>query len=95
MFLTRDGEAMKASTCKLMVRRRGKDAGIPNVHVHRLRHTFAISFLRAGGDIFTLKYLLGHSSLVMVQNYLKSLNAEDAMKAHERCGPVDHMSLKG
>lgn len=39
---------------------------------------------RAGGDIFTLKYLMGHSSLVMVQNYLKSLNAEDAVKAHER-----------
>jgi hypothetical protein len=31
----------------------------------------------------------------MVQNYLKSLNAEDAAKAHERFGPVDHMNLKG
>jgi site-specific recombinase XerD len=95
LFLTRGGKPLKANAIKLMVRRLGKEAGVPNVHVHRLRHTFAISFLRAGGDIFTLKYLMGHSSLVMVQNYLKSLNAEDAAKAHDRFGPVDHMNLKG
>ena len=59
-----------------MVRRLGKEAGVSGVHVHRLRHTFAVSFLRAGEDTFTLKYLLGHSSLARVQNYLKSLNAE-------------------
>jgi site-specific recombinase XerD len=95
LLLTRNGEPLKTNAIKLMVRRLGKEAGVPNVHVHKLRHTFAISFLRAGGDIFTLKYLMGHSSLVMVQNYLKSLNAEDAVKAHERFGPVDHMNLKG
>jgi len=53
----------------------------------------ALSFLHTGGDIFTLKYLLGHSSLVMVQNYLQSLNADDAAKAHQRFSPIDNMKL--
>jgi len=95
LFLNRYGQPLEAHAIKLMVGKLGRIAGVSGVHVHRLRHTFAISFLRSGGDIFTLKYLLGHSSLVMVQNYLQSLNADDAAKAHQRFSPIDNMNLKG
>jgi len=94
LFLSRTGESLKVDAIKLMIRRLGKTCGVDNVHAHRLRHTFAISFLRAGGDIFTLKYLMGHSSLIMVENYLKSLSAEDAARAHQRFSPLDNMALK-
>ena len=55
--------------------------------------TIAINFLRNGGDIFTLQYMLGHSSLEMVRCYLGSLTAEDAASVHARCSPVDNMRL--
>jgi len=42
------------------------------------------SFLRAGGDVFSLQYLLGHTTLQMTQGYLQSLNANDAMNAHKK-----------
>jgi site-specific recombinase XerD len=93
LFLSDDGRPLQSNTIQLMVKRLGYKAGLKHVHVHRLRHTFAISFLRAGGDVFTLKYLLGHSSLGIVQTYLKSLGAEDALKAHQRFSPVDHLKL--
>jgi len=68
----------------------GQRTGV-KVHPHKLRHTFAISYLRNGGDIFILKYLLGHSSLAMVEHYLQSLNADDAANAHKRFSPMDNL----
>ncbi|MDY6911885.1 MAG: tyrosine-type recombinase/integrase [Chloroflexota bacterium] len=94
VFLSKTGDSLQANGIEIMVRKLGQKAGVPGVHAHRLRHTFAISFLRAGGDIFTLKHLLGHSSLTMVENYLKSLSSEDALKAHEKYSPVNKLNLK-
>ncbi len=94
LFLNKSGEVVGVRGIKLTICRIGKNAGIEGVHVHRLRHTFAISFLRAGGDVFSLRYLLGHSTLQMTQRYLQSLNADDAMKAHKRFSPLDNMDVK-
>ena len=62
------------------------------VYPHKLRHTFAVSFLRAGGDVFSLKYLLGHSTLAMTQRYVQSLDANDAANAHKKFSPLDNMN---
>ena len=91
LLVNRGGESLEVTGIKLMIRRLGKRANVLGVHVHRLRHTFAISFLRAGGDVFSLQYLLGHSTLAMTQRYLQSLNADDAVKAHKRFSPVDNL----
>ncbi len=37
---------------------------------HKWRHTFATNFLKRGGDLETLRILLGHSSLKTTQKYL-------------------------
>ena len=50
-----------------------------------------ISFLRAGGDVSSLQYLLGHSTLQMTQRYLQSLNANDAANAHKKFSPLDNL----
>ncbi len=91
LFLGRSGEPLDPRGIKMLVKRLGIEAGV-RVHPHQLRHTFAISFLRAGGDAFAVQYMLGHSTLAMTQRYLQSLDASDAFKAHQRFSPLDNIS---
>lgn len=74
---------------KNLLERLGKKAGIPDCGAHRFRHTFAVQYLRNGGDIYTLKRLIGHSSFRMVQRYLQ-LSEADSKRAHRKASPVDN-----
>lgn len=90
LFINRSGDSLGLLGIKILIRRLGDKANA-KVHPHKLRHTFAISFLRAGGDVFSLQYLLGHSTLSMTQRYLQSLNASDAANAHRKFSPLDNL----
>lgn len=46
-------------------------AGITDITFHCLRHTYAVNFIMNGGNVVTLKYLLGHSSLASTSVYLR------------------------
>lgn len=70
----------------------GKRAGVPHLHPHRLRHTFAIMYLRNGGNAYSLQHMLGHSSLEMVKHYLQ-LAQVDIDNVHRRASPVDNLRL--
>ncbi len=91
LFIGRCGKPFDIIGLKILFKRLSDKSGV-KVHPHKLRHTFAISFLRAGGDVFSLQYLLGHSTLSMTQRYLQSLNADDAMNAHRKFSPLDNLN---
>lgn len=92
LFLSTQRNPMGKDSIEGVIANLGKRARVPKTHPHRFRHTFAIEFLRNGGDVFTLQRLLGHNSLDMVKRYL-SISSADIETAHRLASPVDNWRL--
>ena len=92
LFVTEKGVPISRDALRLMLERLGRRASVPNVHPHRFRHTFAINFLRNGGNIYTLQRFLGHTTLEMVRRYLKIAQV-DLDADHDKASPVENWYL--
>lgn len=60
------------------LRRRAKEAGVEGFHLHKLRHTAATRWLRAGGSEGGLMAVAGWSSRQMLDRYVKASASERA-----------------
>lgn len=92
---TRPGEGLTRNGLLQLIRRIGKTAGVQGARCspHTFRHTFAVEFLRAGGNVFSLKELLGHTSLVMVNRYV-ALAQADIESQHRQFSPGDRIKRR-
>jgi integrase/recombinase XerD len=77
---------------RALLERHAKLAGIDAPSAHDFRRAFAITMLRQGTDLVTLARLMGHTSLKVLQRYLKLLPG-DLQEAYRRGGPVDNAGL--
>ena len=80
VFLTRFGQPFTLNGLDQMLGRLGKWAGLEGVRVsaHVWRHTFAMNYLRNGGDVYKLSRLLGHTSIVQTEIYARDLKQREA-----------------
>ncbi|KJE49386.1 MULTISPECIES: site-specific tyrosine recombinase/integron integrase [Acidiplasma] len=69
-FISNKKNRFDTSSIERLVKNLAKKAGIQKkVTPHVLRHTFATSVLRNGGDIRFIQQILGHSSIATTQIY--------------------------
>ncbi len=92
VFVTPEGQPLDRVGLGELILRIGERAGVTNAHPHRFRHTFAINFLRNGGNAYALQMMLGHSTMEMVKRYL-ALAQADVEAAHRQASPVANWRL--
>lgn len=85
IFCSRDGGRLMQNNV-----RRDFKAVCTHLHItgvkggfHVLRHTFAVNYIRNGGDVFRLQRVLGHTTLDMTRRYV-NLQVEDLQAVHSK-----------
>ena len=86
-----DGVRLESNGVKLLLRRLGRAAGVPRVHAHRFRHTFATWAIAHDAREIDVQYLLGHSSPEMVRRYSATYGSTQAAERHAAFSPGDGM----
>lgn len=92
LFATREGAHMQRTGLRLLIFRIGQRAGVPDAGVHRFRHTFAVNFLRNGGNLLALQDLLGHERMDTVRIYAKQAEV-DLERQQKGASPADRWKL--
>jgi site-specific recombinase XerD len=75
-----------------MVERRCKEAGIPHIHPHQFRHTFAHLWKVNGGNEDALMRIMGWRSRQMLSRYGASAGEERARQQHRDLSPGDRLT---
>ncbi len=69
LFLGNRGGRIDQRMVRRIVHERARDAGVPDIGPHALRHSAATHMLDGGADLREVQELLGHSSLKTTQRY--------------------------
>jgi len=86
LFLNGKGTRLTVRSVQLRLKKMAIKQGLPPIHPHMLRHSFATHMLESSGDLRTIQELLGHSSLSTTQIYTK-LDYQHLAKIYDQSHP--------
>lgn len=91
-FITKRGDKITRHRLLKIMKQLANVAGIDpsKVNVHVMRHSFATSWIRNGGDAKKLQMLLGHSDSRIVDVYLH-LMPIDLKRSHNQFSPLQKL----
>ena len=86
LFLNSKGTRLSVRSVQIRLKKMAVKQGLPPIHPHMLRHSFATHMLESSGDLRTIQELLGHSSLSTTQIYTK-LDYQHLAKIYDQAHP--------
>lgn len=69
IFLSKSGAPLERVAIWQIVKRAAREAGLPDVHPHTFRHSFATHLLAGGADLRAVQEMLGHADIATTQIY--------------------------
>ena len=89
---TMDG--LTVSGLQQIMKRLKKRAGVTGrVNPHAFRHAFARDYLKNGGDLVTLRRILGHADLEVTANFYAVFTHDEMSDSHEKFTPIKNLNL--
>jgi integrase/recombinase XerD len=84
LWLSDRGKRLSYTGLVTTLKGRAADAGVIGFHVHRLRHTMAVHWLRSGGSETGLRAHAGWTDNTMVARYIKTASEQLAAEEFDR-----------
>lgn len=78
VFVGYTGNPLNTNSAAQLMERLLGWAGVEHGSLHTCRHTMAVNYLRAGGNVFDLQRLLGHTNTTTTQLYLTAYSSQMA-----------------
>jgi len=90
LFCTIYGEKLTTNAIGNSIRKYNIRRGVSKTSIHLFRHTFAKNWILAGGDIFRLQKILGHSSMDIVREYV-NMFSDDLQRDFDKFNPLEQI----
>lgn len=89
VFCTEEGGMMRKDQWARRMREYSEKIG-KKITPYQLRHSFALLFLRNGGNAFGLQHMLGHTTMEMTEKYVY-LSKSDVEDVHYTASPLNRL----
>jgi integrase/recombinase XerD len=76
LFCNQSGKPLRAQAIVQAIHDYNLERGIRKTSCHLWRHSFALAWLKNGGGVVELQYLLGHSSITQTMKYVNLLKLD-------------------
>lgn len=93
LFCNVYGEQGSERTYQQLVQQYNIKRNVNKTSCHLFRHTFAKQWILAGGDVFRLQKILGHSDLTVTKEYV-AMFGQDLQLDFEKFNPLDNMKIR-
>ena len=89
VFCSNEGTKLNVQTWGDRLEIYSRELGV-RIRPYDLRHTFALLYLRSGGNAFGLQKSLGHVDMSMTKRYV-NLSGNDLQEIHKTASPLNRL----